>query len=317
MSKQPILAINDLSIGFPAKDGEIVNVISRLHARVRPGEIMAVIGSSGSGKSLLAEAILGISSPAAYVTGDIEYRGKKLSAATLSALAGNEVALIPQSVNSLDPLMKIGPQVRGKNGCAPEEMRRIFERYQLPQDTADKYPFEISGGMARRVLIAAALLAKPQFIVADEPTPGLHAELAELIMQDLRKFADAGNGVLIITHDVELALRYADRASVFYAGTTLEVGLIKEWQDTSTPTGGPYHPYTRALLRSLPGRGFAPYPGSQPLPGSYSGCPFSSRCPWKIDACSEEIASLRIGKAMVRCANPAAYKEESLGGEGK
>lgn len=317
MSKQPILAINDLSIGFPAKDGEIVNVISRLHARVRPGEIMAVIGSSGSGKSLLAEAILGISSPAAYVTGDIEYRGKKLNAATLSALAGNEVGLIPQSVNSLDPLMKIGPQVRGKNGCSPEDIRRIFERYQLPQDTADKYPFEISGGMARRVLIAAALLAKPQFIVADEPTPGLHAELAELIMQDLRKFADAGNGVLIITHDVELALRYADRASVFYAGTTLEVGLIKEWQDTGTPTGGPYHPYTRALLRSLPGRGFVPYPGSQPLPGSYSGCPFSSRCPWKIDACSEEIASLRIGKAMVRCANPAAYREESLGGEGK
>lgn len=317
MSKQPILAINDLSIGFPAKDDEIVNVISRLHARVRPGEIMAVIGSSGSGKSLLAEAILGISSPAAYVTGDIEYRGKKLNADTLSALGGNEVGLIPQSVNSLDPLMKIGRQVRGKNGCAPEDMRRIFERFQLPQDTANKYPFEISGGMARRVLIAAALLSKPQLIVADEPTPGLHAELAELVMQDLRKFADAGNAVLIITHDVELALRYADRASVFYAGTTLEVGLIKEWQNTSTPTGGPYHPYTRALLRSLPGRGFAPYPGSQPLPGSYSGCPFSSRCPWKIDACNEEIASLRIGKAMVRCANPAAYEEESLGGEGK
>ena len=317
MSKQPILAINDLSIGFPAKDGEIVNVISRLHARVRPGEILAVIGSSGSGKSLLAEAILGISSPAAYVAGDIEYRGEKLNAATLSALAGNEVALIPQSVNSLDPLMKIGRQVRGKKGCDPAQMRRIFERYQLPQDTANKYPFEISGGMARRVLIAAALLAKPQLIVADEPTPGLHAELAELVMQDLREFADVGNAVLIITHDVELALRYADRASVFYAGTTLEVGLIKEWQDTSTETGGPYHPYTRALLSSLPGRGFAPYPGSQPLPGSYSGCPFSSRCPWTIDACSEEIASLRIGKAMVRCANPAAYKLESLGGEGK
>ena len=317
MSEQPILAINDLSIGFPAKDGEIINVISRLHARVRPGEILAVIGSSGSGKSLLAEAILGISSPAAYVAGDIEYRGEKLNAKTLSALAGKEVALIPQSVNSLDPLMKIGRQVRGEKGCDSEEMQSIFERYQLPQDTADKYPFEISGGMARRVLIAAALLAKPQLIVADEPTPGLHAELAELVMQDLRKFADAGNAVLIITHDVELALRYADRASVFYAGTTLEVGLIKEWQDTSTPTGGPYHPYTRALLSSLPGRGFAPYPGSQPLPGSYSGCPFSSRCPWKIDACNEEIASLRIGKAMVRCANPAAYKEESLGGEGK
>ena len=196
-------------------------------------------------------------------------------------------------------------------------MQSIFERYQLPQDTADKYPFEISGGMARRVLIAAALLAKPQLIVADEPTPGLHAELAELVMQDLRKFADAGNAVLIITHDVELALRYADRASVFYAGTTLEVGLIKEWQNTSTETGGPYHPYTRALLNSLPGRGFAPYPGSQPLPGSYSGCPFSSRCPWAIDACREEIASLRIGKAMVRCANPAAYDEKVLRGEAK
>lgn len=315
MSEQPMLAINDLSIGFPAKTGEIQYVISRLHARVRPGEILAVIGSSGSGKSLLAEAILGISSQAAYVAGDIEYRGEKLTATTLSALAGNEIGLIPQSVNSLDPLMKIGPQVIGKNRCDPQDMRRFFKRYELPEDTADKYPFEISGGMARRVLIAAALLAKPQLIVADEPTPGLHAELAELVMQDLREFANVGNAALIITHDVELALRYADRASVFYAGTTLEVGLIKDWQDSLSKTGGPFHPYTRALLKSLPGRGFAPYPGSQPLPGTYSGCPFARRCPWRIEACSKEIESVHIGHAMVRCANPAAYKESSPGGD--
>nr|WP_076388461.1 ABC transporter ATP-binding protein [Vaginimicrobium propionicum] len=315
MSEQPMLAINDLSIGFPTKTGEIQYVISRLHARVRPGEILAVIGSSGSGKSLLAEAILGISSQAAFVAGDIEYRGEKLTADSLSALAGYEIGLIPQSVNSLDPLMKIGPQVIGENRCNAQDMLRFFKRYELPEDTADKYPFEISGGMARRVLIAAALLAKPQLIVADEPTPGLHSELAELVMQDLRQFADAGNAALIITHDVELALRYADRASVFYAGTTLEVGMISDWQDPASHTGGPFHPYTRALLNSLPGRGFAPYPGTQPLPGDYSGCPFASRCPWKIEACGTEIASVRIGRAMVRCANPAAYDEKLLGSE--
>ncbi|MFY9262110.1 MAG: ABC transporter ATP-binding protein [Actinomycetaceae bacterium] len=312
MSIQPILAINDLTVGFPTGTGEIQPVISSLHARVRPGEIVAIIGSSGSGKSLLAEALLGVSSRAAYVAGHLEYRGKKLDGRKLTALAGREIGLIPQSVNSLDPLMKIGKQILGDGRCTRSEMLDFFDRYQLPTNTADKYPFEISGGMARRVLIAAALLTKPEMIIADEPTPGLQTELAELVMDDLREFVKGNKAALVITHDAELALKYADRISVFYAGTTVEVGVVAHWQDDMRSDGGPFHPYTRALLDSLPGREFAAYPGTQPLPGTYSGCPFAARCPGRISECGGEIPSVRIGEAMVRCANPAVYGASKL-----
>lgn len=135
-------------------------------------------------------------------------------------------------------------------------MRELLARYGLADEVADLYPFELSGGMARRVLLLTALMWQPRLIIADEPTPGMDLALAKQAMQDFRTFADDGNGVLLITHDLELALEVADRIVVFYAGTTVEEAKVTDFADETLLR----HPYTRALYEALPGRGFAALP---------------------------------------------------------
>ena len=165
------------------------------------GEIVAVVGASGSGKTLLADAVLGLFEPNATVRGRIWFDGELQDAAGLAALRGNGVSLVPQSVNNLDPLMKVGRQVEGfAHPDVPHAERRrrraeLFERYGLSEETAQLYPFELSGGMARRVLLCCALMDDPHVIVADEPTPGLDLDLAVRALDDFRAFADAGGGV--------------------------------------------------------------------------------------------------------------------------
>ncbi len=172
------------------------------------GEIVAVVGASGSGKTLLADAVLGLFEPNATVRGRIWFDGELQDAAGLAALRGNGVSLVPQSVNNLDPLMKVGRQVEGfAHPDVPHAERRrrraeLFERYGLSEETAQLYPFELSGGMARRVLLCCALMDDPRVIVADEPTPGLDLDLAVRALDDFRAFADAGGGVMLITHDM-------------------------------------------------------------------------------------------------------------------
>ena len=167
-------------------------------------------------------------------------------------------------------------------------MREPFARYGLADEVADLYPFELSGGMARRVLLLTALMWQPRLIIADEPTPGMDLALAKQAMSDFRTFADDGNGVLLITHDLELALEVADRIVVFYAGTTVEEAKVTDFADETLLR----HPYTRALYEALPGRGFAALPGTQPyvkdLP---AGCPFAPRCADRREACDGRFRS--------------------------
>ena len=152
--------------------------------------------------------------------------------------------------------------------------------------------------MARRVLLLTALMWQPRLIIADEPTPGMDLALAKQAMQDFRTFADDGNGVLLITHDLELALEVADRIVVFYAGTTVEEAKVTDFADETLLR----HPYTRALYEALPGRGFAALPGTQPyvkdLP---TGCPFAPRCADRREACDGEIPVTCVRGGRVRC----------------
>ena len=235
--KKELLRIEHLTVSFAqyekrsAKQGELP-VIRDLNVTVREGEIVAVVGSSGSGKSLLAHAIMGILPANAAASGSIFYRGSACGGAELKALRGREIALVPQSVNYLDPLMKVGRQIIGETKKrqklfgeadqgkrqAEARMRDLLGRYGLADEVADLYPFELSGGMARRVLLLTALMRQPRLIIADEPTPGMDLALAKQAMQDFRTFADDGNGVLLITHDLELALEVADRIVVFMPG---------------------------------------------------------------------------------------------------
>ena len=181
---------------------------------------------------------------------------------------------------------------------AEARMRDLLGRYGLADEVADLYPFELSGGMARRVLLLTALMRQPRLIIADEPTPGMDLALAKQAMQDFRTFADDGNGVLLITHDLELALEVADRIVVFYAGTTVEEAKVTDFVDETLLR----HPYTRALHEALPGRGFAALPGTQPyvkdLP---AGCPFAPRCADRREACDGEIPVACVRGGRVRC----------------
>jgi ABC-type dipeptide/oligopeptide/nickel transport system ATPase component len=230
-----------------------------LHVSVHAGEIVAIVGASGSGKTLLADAIMGVFASNATVKGRIWFDGVEQDASTLAHLRGNGISLVPQSINYLDPLMKVGRQVRGfatRGGRAERIARQqeLFARYDLAPEVANQYPFELSGGMARRVLLCCALMDNPRVIIADEPTPGLDLELARLALADFRGFADAGGGVLLITHDIELALQVADRVAVFNEGTVVEETAVASFASPETLK----HPFSKALWHALPEHDFQP-----------------------------------------------------------
>lgn len=304
LDREHILEIEDLSIAFTQYEKGLrqidLPVISRLNVSVHKGEIVAVVGSSGSGKSLLAHAVMGILPPNANVRGRIYFQDELLDAAAINRLRGREIALVPQSVNYLDPLMKVGKQVRQNKGDSETlaQQRRLFQRYDLGPEVENLYPFELSGGMARRVLLASALMGDPKLIIADEPTPGLHLALAKKALQDFRRFADEGKGVLLITHDIELALEVADRIAVFYAGTTVEEAKTEDFAAEATLR----HPYTKALWRALPQNGFTALPGNQPyVKDMPQGCPFAPRCQWFTPECRGEIPLKIVRCGTFRC----------------
>lgn len=302
---ETLLEIHDLSVSFRMYDGALeqkdLQVISDLHLTVRPGEIVAVAGSSGSGKSLLASAILGIIPANATVKGHLHYKGKELTPQMQQSLRGSEIALVPQSVAYLDPLMKVGRQADGHQKPYPTEKRKsLFQRFGLPDKTEQLYPFQLSGGMARRVLVSTALITDAQLIIADEPTPGMSLDQALEALQMFRQLADEGKAVILITHDIDLAFAFADRVAVFYAGTTVETAPVEDFRS------GPdqlRHPYSKALWRALPQNGFTPIDGFQPYAGSLpKGCLFAPRCPYATQQCFEQIPpvqELRGGE--VRC----------------
>lgn len=298
----PVLEVEDLSISFTqythGTGRRELPVIKGLDLTIAPGEISAVVGSSGSGKSLLAHAILGLLPYNASCTGTIRYQGQALTAERLEELRGTEIVLVPQSVNFLDPLMKVGPQLaRGKRDKGvKEKIRAVLARYGLARETEDLYPFELSGGMARRVLISSAVVEQPALVIADEPTPGLDGPSAKRILGHFRELADGGAAVLFITHDLELALTAADRVAVFYAGVTVEECPAADFGRQA------HHPYSAALWRAMPDNGFTPIPGSQPYPGQEGeGCPFAPRCDRRTAACGGEIPLRRQGRDYIRC----------------
>lgn len=220
--KVSVLQVDNLSVSFSMYNKGLskrdLEVIHELSIDVKKGEIVAVVGSSGSGKSLLAHAIMGILPENSKTKGSIKYYNDELNEKYLRKVRGKDIAFIPQSVDFLDPLMKVGKQVVGINGNK-ERQKEVFKKYNLDDKVAEMYPFQLSGGMARRVLIATAVMNEAKLIIADEPTPGLNLELAMETLNNFREIADSGCGVLLITHDVDLALNVADRIAVFYSGT--------------------------------------------------------------------------------------------------
>ena len=270
-----LINVSNISISFTqyvkGLNQRELKVITDLTLDIKEGEIVAVLGSSGSGKSLLAHAILGILPQNANLSGTMMYKGEVLTEELKQKLRGDEIALIPQSVNFLDPLMKVSDQVIGE--CVDEEeekekrakQRAIFEKYNLSEEVDDMYPFQLSGGMARRVLVSTALLSNPKLVIADEPTPGLDEKSVEETLNHLRQMSAENVGVLLITHDIDAALKVANRIAIFYSGYVIE-----------------------SLYKALPHNGFVLTKGHQPLHGEIpQGCPYFDRCSHKLEKCDK------------------------------
>ena len=259
MTGEILLEVEHLSVSFRMYRNALTHTLSSgvsdVSLRLHCGEIIAVVGASGSGKSLLAHAVLGILPYNAVMSGEMRYSGAPLDAARQKELRGRELALIPQSVTYLDPLMRVGAQIRGLHG-AQEDMEATLRRLHLEEHITTLYPFQLSGGMARRVLFSTAVITDAALIIADEPTPGMDARSAAEALQILRELADAGKGVLLITHDIDLAALVADTVAVFYEGRTVDMVPAAAFRGDGTALT---HPYTRALYHALPQNGFACY----------------------------------------------------------
>ncbi len=311
MSK--LLEVEKLSISFSqyfkGLQQRELKVLSDLTMDVDDHEILAVLGSSGSGKSLLAHAILGILPTNAKVSGSIRYKGKEMDDELKQELRGNKISFIPQSVNNLNPLMKVKEQAIGyiededKKEEVLKKQREIFNQYNLSEEVDEMYPFQLSGGMARKVLISTALLNDPEIIIADEPTPGLDEQAVEETINNLIELKERGIGMILITHDIYTAIKTSDRIAILYLGYVIEITDTKNFSGNGEKL---LHPYTRSLYRALPETEFELTEGHQP---SYlhipKGCPYHENCPHQVRECHYEIPELReVNGTVIRCFNP-------------
>lgn len=223
---------------------------------VKKGELLAIIGASGSGKSIFANAILGILPSNARVSGEIYFKQEQLTEERLKNVRGKEIALVPQTVEALDPLIKVGKQVQliVRNGNPITKQCEVFERYNLAPEVANMYPHEISGGMARRVLVAIAFLTDADLIIADEPTPGMDIEAVKQTIEEIINLQNKNNAaVIMITHDIQTALQVADRFAIFNNGQIVEIATSNQFVGKGELLKTDY---AKTLWRSLPENNF-------------------------------------------------------------
>jgi peptide/nickel transport system ATP-binding protein len=302
-TNKEILRVKDLSISFTQYNGlkkEKVQTIHSLNLSVNEGEIVAVVGASGSGKSLLAHSILGILPYNASMNGEIYFYDNLLTEEKKKEYRGKDIVLIPQSVSYLNPLIKIGSQIRkGDNSqSAKNRCLEILKKYKLDEKVANMYPFQLSGGMTRRVLISTAVYSSPKLILADEPTPGLDPRTLNHIAEHFQELANEGMGILIITHDLDVALKIANRIVVFYDGVTIEDLCTDDFCSLENLN----HPYTKALFHAMPQNGFHSFSlDTSSKKSNKKGCSFYNNCSHANSSCLEEIPWKKTKSGFVRC----------------
>jgi peptide/nickel transport system ATP-binding protein len=293
---RPVLAVRGLSARFRMRDGRHVAAVSDVSFDLAAGECLALVGESGCGKSVLASALLGLLPANAQTAGSAVVGGVELLGADERTLArtvrGRLVGLVPQSPAAhLTPVRTVGAQlaetVRALTGlrgpAAREAATAAAERAAFPADHLDRHPHELSGGLAQRAATAIALVGDAPLLLADEPTTGLDRALVDHTADELRRHADEGRALLLITHDLAAAERIADRVAVMYAGRIVELTAAGDFFGVP----GPRHPYARGLLNALPEREFTPVPGLPPELGDLpAGCAFAPRCERADDACT-------------------------------
>ncbi|TGB14588.1 ABC transporter ATP-binding protein [Streptomyces sp. MZ04] len=277
------------------RGGSFVSAVTDARFDLAAGECLALVGESGCGKSVLASALLGLLPQNAETAGSALLGDIDLLTADERTLArtvrGRRVGLVPQSPAAhLTPVRTVRSQLeetlRQLAGVRRPKLRAAAEsaaeRAAFPAGHLDRYPHQLSGGLAQRAATALALIGDAPLLLADEPTTGLDRDLVDRTVDELRRHVGDDRALLLITHDLAAAERIADRVAVMYASRIVELADA----DAFFGTPGPRHPYARGLLDALPEREFTPIPGMPPelsaLPG---GCAFAARCSAADEAC--------------------------------
>jgi peptide/nickel transport system ATP-binding protein len=308
-----MVAVRDLKVRFK-RGGQTLSAVNGVSLEVAKGEVLALIGESGSGKSVTLRALMRLHSErSTRIEGQIEIAGKDLMALSrsqLQAMRGPVAAMIFQEpLLALDPVYTIGQQIiealrrhqpmskAQARSQALEALRRV--RIPSPEQRLDAYPHEMSGGMRQRAMIALALACQPQILLADEPTTALDATVQIQILILLRELQQAlGLSIIFVTHDIGAAVEVADRVAVMYGGRIVEQAALAELLNN------PQHPYTKVLLGTRPkdglrkGERMISIPGAPPdLANLPAGCTFAPRCPLATDVCRSTVPAIETVSA--------------------
>jgi len=307
-SGEQILEVDGLDVRFSTPEG-VVEAVNGVSFDVGEGETVGVVGESGSGKSQIFMTVMGLLATNGRATGSVRYRGKQLlgmPANELNTIRGGRMAMIFQDpMTSLNPYLTVRRQltevlIQHKKMSENQAARTAIElldrvRIPEPQKRINQYPHEFSGGMRQRVMIAMAMLCKPDLLIADEPTTALDVTIQAQIIELMKELQEGSRAaIVLITHDLGVIAGLSDRVMVMYAGRIVETGTAREiFYD-------PQHPYTKGLLKSMPrlderrAEALETIPGQPPnLQRLPPGCPFRPRCPYAFDRCEVELPLLR------------------------
>jgi peptide/nickel transport system ATP-binding protein len=323
-----VLSVRNLRVEFPTRRGVLV-AVDDISFDIKAGEVLGVVGESGAGKSMTGTAVIGLLEPPGRIAGgEVRLKGERIDNLPPDAMRkvrGRRIGMVFQDpLTSLNPLYTVGQQlietIRTHQPVSEAEARKravallIEAGIQGAERRIDGYPHEFSGGMRQRVVLALALCAEPELVIADEPTTALDVSIQAQIIQLLKRLCrERGTAVMLITHDMGVIAETADRVAVMYAGRIAEIGPVRDVVQR------PHHPYTKGLMGSIPtldtnATRLVQIPGSMPrLNAIPKGCAFNPRCTEVFDRCrTERPEPMQAGQSLAACWRVAARTVEAV-----
>ncbi|OAS25257.1 ABC transporter ATP-binding protein [Methylobacterium platani] len=314
---QPVLSVRDLRVEFATRRG-VLTALDGVSFEINRGEVLGVVGESGAGKSVTGSAVIGLIDPPGRIAGgEIRLNGERidnLPPEAMRKVRGKRIGMIFQDpLTSLNPLYRVGRQIEETIRTHTDLSAKAARQRAIdllaevgipaPERRIDGFPHEFSGGMRQRVVIALALAAEPELIIADEPTTALDVSVQAQIITLLKRLGrDHGTAVMLITHDMGVIAEAADRVAVMYAGRVAEIGPV------AAVVGDPLHPYAKGLMGAIPSLSheadrLAQIPGAMPrLSAIPPGCAFNPRCPKVFARCTvDRPEPLTVGSHRVAC----------------